>query len=395
MKPQVTMKNGKRWTIADTLFNNKPKNLEILTGAHVLTLLFKGYHEVYGVSFHHFDKLSTAIAKKSIILSAGAINTPKILMHSGIGPEKHLNDLGIDVRVNLPVGENLQDHIITGLDLITLDTTLPVNLDSTMSIKSAYEYFFFGKGPWTVSPCEVIGIPESYSFNKSPKLQLMVLPLGVSSDEGLSHYKTLNIKESVWNSYFKPLIGTQVISILPTLLHPKSKGTVRLRSTNFYDLPIIQPNYLSNEEDVDILIEGIDIIKKIIDTPPMQKLGAKLNTNVFPGCEKFEFDSKEYWKCYVRQLTLTTFHPGGTCKMGHEKDRTAVVDFNFKVIGIENLYVADASVMPTLTSGNIQAAVAMIGERLSDILLHKVDTRICHSRDYHIFFDRSMCDTSV
>lgn len=394
MKPQVTSKNGKRWTIADTLLEKKMKNLNVLTGAQVLTLLFKGYHEVYGVSFDHYGKIETAIAKKGIILSAGAIGTPKILMLSGIGPEKHLNSIGIEVRKNLPVGENLQDHILTGLDLVTLNESLPLNLGSLMSAVSAINYFLAGKGPWTSPGCEIVGIPELYSFHKRPKLEIMVLPVGVSSDGGIL-YKSFNIKDSLWNSYFKHLVGKQVVSILPVLLHPKSKGIVRLRSSDVYDSPVIDPNYLSDKEDVETLIEGINIIKKLVNTEPMKKFGAELYEKKLPGCEMYYFDSHEYWECYIRHLTLSVYHAGGTCKMGQMKDPTAVVDFNFKVKGFDNLYIADASVMPTLPSGNIQAAVAMIGERLADILLHKVDPNICHVRHLNMFIKPDTCDAFV
>lgn len=395
MKPQVTMKGGKRWTVADTLLKKGLENLTILTGAEVLTLLFKGYHEVYGVSFDYYGKVMSALARKGVILSAGAIGTPKILMLSGIGPEKHLSSMGIEVRKNLPVGENLQDHILTGLDLITLNKSLPINLGSMMSMMSAFDYFYYGKGPWTFPGCEVVGIPEMYSFYKRPKLEIMVLPVGVSSDGGTHFYKSLNINDTIWSSYFQHLIGKQVASIAPLLLHPKSKGTVRLRSSNLYDLPVIDPKYLSEKEDVELLIEGINLIKKFLNTEPMRKLGAKMNEEKFPGCQSFVFDSHDYWECYVRHLTLTVYHPGGTCKMGHIDDQTAVVDFNFKVKGINNLYIADASVMPTLPSGNVQAAVAMIGERLADLLLQKADSEKCEFQHASMFVTPDTCEIFV
>lgn len=373
MVPQVNLKDGKRWTVSDELLHlksNRP-NLHILTGSHVTKVLFKGYHEIYGVVYNRFGNSEIAVANKGVILSAGAIGSPKLLLLSGVGPEDHLNSLGIHMRVNLPVGDNLQDHITTGLDLVILNQTLPYNIFSLVSPSSAWDYFFRGKGPWTAVGCEVVGIPEKYEFNKSPKIQLAVMPAGMSADGGLHIKKSLNIKEDVWEKYFKPLIGQQTISIVPILLHPKSKGTVRLRSTDPYDIPIIDPKYLTHKDDVNSLIEGIRLVAELINTEPLAKFGAQLNTRQFPGCDHYEWDTTDYWECYIRHFTLTSFHPVGTCKMGHELDPTAVVDFNFKVKGVDKLYVADASVMPTETSGNINAAVAMVAERLADLLLKK------------------------
>lgn len=152
-------------------------------------------------------------------------------------------------------------------------------------------------------------------------------------------------------------------------MHPKSKGSVRLSSKSADDPPLIDPKYLEDDRDIEILLRGIDLIKKLLETKALQKLGAKLNNMSFPGCEDKLFDSLEYWECYVTHFTLTTFHPAGTCKMGMLDDKSSVVGFDFKVIGMENLFVADASIFPSMPSGNINTAVAIVASILSEELL--------------------------
>lgn len=367
MKPQVNIRNGKRRTIADVITEKNRPNLHIVTGSVAKKILFNK-NTARGVEFVRYGREETAFAKHGVVLSAGVIGTPKLLMLSGIGPKEHLQSLKIKLQKDLPVGLNLQDHITTGLDLIILNETLPVKLENFLSFSSVYEYFARGTGLWTFSGCEVVGIPAEYSFRVRPKLQFMVLPLGTTTDGGVQLRFNTNLKKDIWESYFKPLIGKQVVSILPILLHPKSRGFVRLNKDDPNGHPDIDPKYLSEQTDVDTLIEGIRTISDIIRTEPMQKLGAQIYNKPLPNCREFLFDTRDYWECYVRHVTVTSYHPVGTCKMGKEDDPSAVVDYDFKVRGIEKLYVADASVMPLLPSGNPNAAVAMIGEKLADIL---------------------------
>ncbi|CAG2057554.1 unnamed protein product, partial [Timema podura] len=187
----------------------------------------------------------------------------------------------------------------------------------------------------------------------------------------------------VWQGYFATLSGQQVASFLPVLLHPKSKGEILLRDGDPNSLPLINPRYLTDQRDVDTLYRGILLIKKLINTPAMQSLGASLNPNIMPGCEQFLFDSEDYWKCYIRHLTLTAYHPVGTCKMGPKSDPSSVVDFDLRVHNSHHLYVIDASIMPSLPSGNINAAVIMIAEKGAEIVerywAHQA--MVCHQRE--------------
>ncbi|KAG5333743.1 DHGL dehydrogenase, partial [Acromyrmex charruanus] len=260
------------------------------------------------------------------------------------------------------------DHILTGLDLIVLNASLGLNLSDIFNPMSALNYFFFGKGPWTLSGIEVLGtFHSSLHANKStvPDLQLMVLPLGISKDNGFILKKTMGISDEVYNKYFAPFSHQNTITIAPVLLHPKSSGELRLQSSNSFDKPLIDPKYLSNEDDIDTLIEGLYFVKKLLNTTIMRVHGASLNRRSFPGCENHVFDTRKYWKCYIKHLTLTSYHPVGTCRIGD------VVDAAFRVYNMRNLYVVDASVLPSLPSGNTNAPVIALAQRAARIFKRK------------------------
>lgn len=347
-----------------------PFNLKIITNALAIKVLFKNSFEAYAIKYHHLGVNKIIKAKKGIILSAGVIGTPKILLQSGIGPGEQLNRLKIKVKKQLPVGENLQDHITTGLDLITLNQTLSISMESLLSPISAYKYFWQSSGQWTTVGCEAIGFCHirNHSLLDHNKLQFMVLNAGVSSDGGKHLRNVIGVKNSIWDSYFAPLVGKQVMGLLPIVLRPKSRGTVRLKSNNPFDKPIIDPNYLVEQHDVELLVEGIVIIQKLISTSAMQRMGAKLYSKNFPGCENFHFGSKRYWECYVRHFSLTSYHPCCTCKMGSNSDPSSVVNYNFQVIGTTKLYIADASVFPSSLRANPNSAIMILAEMAVDAI---------------------------
>lgn len=198
-----------------------------------------------------------------------------------------------------------------------------------------------------------------------PDLQLMVLPLGAAKDYGLNLKRVMGISDEIYNKYFASLSHENTITIAPVLLHPKSIGELRLQSNNPFDEPLIDPKYLSNKEDIDTLVEGLYFIKELLKTNVLRSYGASLNRKSFPGCENYIFDTREYWKCYVQHLTLTSYHPVGTCRISD------VVDESFRVYNMTNLYVVDASVLPSLPSGNINAAVLMLAQKAARIIKSK------------------------
>lgn len=207
----------------------------------------------------------------------------------------------------------------------------------------------------------------------------MVIPMGATIDGGTHLRNLLNINDDIWYSYYEPLIDhlsdVQPISILPILLHPKSRGHVSL-TPNTNKL-LIDPNYLADDDDLTILIRGIRIIQQLIKMPAMRAMGAEMNPQPLKVCTQngVKFNTNEYWLCYIRHLTFTAYHPVGTCRMGAEFDkRTVVLQHNFQVKGIINLYVADASTMPTLPSGNPNAVVGMLAKRFV-ITLNKLNIK--------------------
>ncbi|XP_011140802.2 glucose dehydrogenase [FAD, quinone] isoform X2 [Harpegnathos saltator] len=363
MKVQLTMENGERWS-SEKILHKKCKYSPVILTHTFATKVLVNLNKAEGIEFVRFGSKYTAVAKKGVILSAGVIESPKLLMLSGIGPRKHLNDLNIHVINDLPVGQNLVDHILTGVDLVTLNVSLGLNLFQILNPVSALNYFLFGRGQWTSTAIEVLGTFHSVANkNKSaiPDLQLMVLSLGISNDNGIIFKKAMGFSDEVYNKYFTPLLYENTIIIAPILLHPKSSGELRLRSNNPFDKPLIDPQYLSNEDDIETLVEGLYFVKDLLETNALRAYSASLNKKSFPGCENETFDTREYWRCYIRHLTLTAYHPAGTCRMGD------VVDTSFKVHNMTNLYVVDASVLPLLPSGNINAAVIALAQKASRI----------------------------
>ncbi|GFG36677.1 hypothetical protein Cfor_09408 [Coptotermes formosanus] len=384
MEAQVNLVDGSRWGPESVFKKYYPSRvLTVVSDSVVEKVLIKDGYEAYGVQYRKFGKKYKVRAKKGVILSAGVVGTPKILMLSGIGPEQHLRSHGIPVILNLPVGKNLQDHVTTGLDLVLLNQSLPLSLNAVASPVSLFKYLF-GQGPWTFPGCEAVAVLHtglSDVEKDPPDLQIAVLPTGISSDGGVHLRKALAVSDKLWKEYFSKLHGQPVVSLMPVLLHPKSVGEVLLRSSNPEEPPLIQPNYLTHAQDVETLYHGIEVVKKLLKTKPMLELGARLNDMPLPGCESFPFDSKRYWDCYIRHLTLTSYHPAGTCKMGPKSDTGAVVNPNLMVHNMHRLFVIDASVMPSLPSANINAAVMMIAEKGAEMvqmhwnLLHGKSTR--------------------
>lgn len=359
----LTQLDGRRFTQVDRWKESKNPP-EKCFNAIVTRILFEyDSKRAIGVEYQKQGKLQQVMGRK-IVLSAGTIGSPKILLHSGIGPKDHLEEVGIEVRENLPVGENLQDHVTTGLDLIIVNQTVGLTIKDLTSPFKILDYFWYGgDGPLAFAGSDAMGFVSLNHSSDVPDLSFMILPVGLVADFGLHLRKIVNIRDVLWEEHFKPLVGQTTISILPILLHPRSTGSVKLKSRNFLDPPIINPNYLSDADDVQKLITGIRIIEKLVQSSSMQKFGAEMNPKQFPGCEKLFFDSNDYWECYIRHMTLTMFHPVGTCKIGAYNDSGTVVLKNFQVKNIENLFVVDGSVLPQATSANPHAIIAMIGQK--------------------------------
>ncbi|XP_037785337.1 glucose dehydrogenase [FAD, quinone]-like [Penaeus monodon] len=375
MIPQGTIRRGSRCSTSKAFIRpvRLRKNLHVAMYSFVTKILIDEYTKrAYGVKFLRNGRAHVAHARKEIILSAGAINSPQLLMLSGIGPKNHLYSHGIPVIQDLPVGHNLQDHIGTGGLVFLIDQQVSLVQTRYENLPSVLKYAMFGSGPLTV-----LGGVEGIAFVKTkftnytddwPDIEFHFISGSPASDGGRQIRKVHGLSEKVWQQMFKPISFRDSWSVYPMLLRPKSRGYITLRSASPFDKPYITHNYLTDPQDVKVMIEGIKIALALAETKAFKKFGSRFYTRPMPGCEYATPWTDEYWECLARSYTSTIYHPVGTCKMGPYWDPEAVVDPELKVYGISGLRVADASIMPTLVSGNTNAPVIMIGEMVSDMI---------------------------
>lgn len=343
---QSTTSNGKRGSTATTYLaevKNLP-NVTVLTQAKVQRLVLTD-NKVTGVVYK--DKNNTEIsvfAKSEVILSAGALASPKILMQSGIGPEKVLKSANIvPVKILQGVGKNYQDHLEIS---IYGRTKAPISLlgqdKGLKAIKNGAQYFPFHSGLLTSTVVESGGFIDSTGEGR-PDIQFHVLPTLVGDADR------------------EPIDG-HGISINPCFLRPKSRGEVVVTSNNPDDPVEIDAKYLTEPSDVDAMVRGLKIARNIIRQPSMSVI---IEQELLPSSQKDISDDELV--DHIRKYAKTVYHPVGTCKMG--TDDNAVVDPALRVHGIEGLRICDASIMPSLVSGNTNAPTIMIAERCADFIL--------------------------
>ncbi|KYN43081.1 Glucose dehydrogenase [acceptor] [Trachymyrmex septentrionalis] len=371
---QTTMVNGTRMSSNRAYLHpaRNRRNLHVTRESMVKKVLINRHtNRAIGVEFIKHRQIIRVFASKEIILCAGAIGSPQILMLSGIGPTKHLNELGIDVVRDLPVGENLMDHVAFGGLTWTVDD--PVSIRIADIINPTYPYmkdFLMTKsGPITVpGACEALAFIDTKHSTKLdglPDMELLFIGGGLKGDMILPIVMGLNnAMHQIWNKY----ITTYGWTILPMLLKPESRGRIRLLANDINVKPEIIPNYFDNPNDVKTMINGIKAAISVGRTKAMKLFGSRLTNDTYPGCENYEYDSYDYWECAMRTVSLTIYHFTGTCKMGPKEDPTAVVDPRLKVIGIQGLRVADGSIMPEIISGHTNIPIFMIAEKLADMV---------------------------
>lgn len=359
--PQTTNRNGARCSTAKAFLYpaHKRANLDILAYSMVTRILFNADKRAVGVQFDRFKLSHTIFARREIILSAGAINSPQLLLLSGVGPARDLQSLGIPVVADLPVGLNLQDHIYPGGIHFTIDQPVSLNQKRIFSLKNIVDYFVKGLGPMAstgVDGLAFVSTPMMASDNRDwPDIQMHMVPADVVADGGRYLRHLAGLSEKVW-PYYRLIKNVPSFSIDPVLLRPKSRGQIRLRSRNPYDHPLIDPNYLSHPDDVSTIVEGMKLAIQIgLSRPFRHAFNSRLVELPIPGCEYLEFLSDQYLECVARTLTWTIYHPAGTCRMGAGSwDRSAVVDGQLRVLGgVQGLRVVDASIMPHIVSGEL------------------------------------------
>ncbi|WAR12782.1 DHGL-like protein [Mya arenaria] len=365
---QLTIRNGVRSSTSLEFLGRAKGRPNLHVGIHSLvTKIAFENKRATGVYAIRNGRKYFFKANKEVIVSAGAVNSPQLLMLSGIGPREHLEDLNIKVEADLPVGENLQDHMLIHMfSPITEDIGITRNkIDNWVT---DLRYKMFGTGIKSIAGLDATSFFCTYDTKQkdcAADIQFMMY-------SGYMDENYLCFKDDVANAYLAPKPNLPGFSTVISLLDPRSVGTIRLKSDDPFEYPLIDPKYFSDNRDVDTYIKGIRLWEKYLATPAMKKIGATVNKMKLPFCKQHKFQSDDYWVCVVRHLAYTVYHPAGTCKMGRVDDPTSVVDPQLRVKGIKGLRVADASIMPNVISGNINAPVIMIGEKAADLIRGKV-----------------------
>ncbi|XP_023945873.2 ecdysone oxidase-like [Bicyclus anynana] len=348
--PQYMISGGMRQSSAYVnLGAHKDRtNLHVLKNSLVVEVIFDSDNNAIGVKVVTDDnRVITVLANREVILSAGAFNTPKLLMLSGVGPKQHLQSLGIKVRSDLPVGKNLQNHVLSLVSFKMENSTA----------KSAPQ------DPHEMPFPIVLGYGRVDESQTCPEYQVFnfIIPNDSEAPFDLCSFN-LGFTEPICQGFLDAVKGRNTLLATITVLHPESKGQVTLRSTDPFDPPLIEPRILSEERDLDAFTSYLQDYLRVLNTTYFRSVNAEVVELDLPGCKSHEFGSRAYWKCYLRYMNGGMFHDVGTCSMG------AVLDSELRVLGVRRLRVADTSALPSLPSGNTNAAAVLVAERLADLL---------------------------
>ena len=355
----ITTKNGFRWTSADAFLKPaiKEKNVKIIKNAHVSKLIFDD-NRVTGLEFIKNGLKKSITARFGVVLTAGAINTPQLLMLSGVGPSKHLLDKGITPIADIKgIGQNLQDHL--GIDY--LFEANAKSLNRTLSswsgrFRSLVNYIASKKGPFALSVNQGGGFVNWKSRNEWPNLQIYFNPL------------TYSIKRPGKRMLLRPdKLDGFAIGFQPC--RPKSRGEVYLNSSNPMDSPIIDPKFLSSEKDIYDVEAGINFVEEVTKSENLKSIIVKAKSI---DLEKASIEQK---KEDFKKRAVSVYHPCGTCRLGNDVERDPV-SIDFRLRGFQNIWIADASLFPSIPSGNINSAVMMLAYKASKSISQQVNKKL-------------------
>lgn len=340
-------------------------NLDIAVEAYVSKINIEDGKAV-GVFYIRNNKKQYVKAKKEVILSAGAINSPQLLMLSGIGPKEHLEELGIPVVKDLPVGKYLKDHQIMVLPS-SINKPYGITKAQLISQWAQFQYDWFKSGPLANTGLDgsaFLHLDKTQRGKTYPDIQIIYFNFLLADN-------IYSFTDEVADEFLAKDDSLHGFSTVICTIHPYSTGILKLRSTDPFDPPLIDPQYYTDQRDIDIMTGGIRIWEKMTETNTFKDLGVDINQLKYKFCSEFEFRSDEYWECVIRHMSSTEYHHACTCRMGGDNDPLAVVDLQLRVKGIKGLRVVDASVFHNITSGNTNAPTIMIAEKASDMIRGK------------------------
>jgi choline dehydrogenase-like flavoprotein len=343
---QVTHKNGERFSAAKAYLTpnlNRP-NLQVFTGAHTTRILLERKRAV-GVEFAQAGQVKQLRAAREVLLCAGALHSPQILMLSGIGPRQHLLEVGIAPLHDLPgVGQNLHDHpdVVQVVNAPRAKASFGLSVHGVLhGIKAIFEWRQHRTGPLTSNFAEAGGFIKSQPSEAIPDLQLHFVV-----GKLVNHGRTTVLGHGY--------------SCHVCLLRPVSRGSVTLASKDPFEAPLVDPDFLSARADMDRLVRGFKVMRHILAQPALQALGGQ------EGAVSVKAQSDFAIEQFIRDHADSIYHPVGTCRMG--KGALDVVDAQLRVRGMEGLRVVDASIMPSIVGGNTNAPVIMIAEKAADLI---------------------------
>jgi len=349
---QTTIHSGFRQSASKAFLEDalKRPNLTLITQAHVETVVMEA-GTATGVTYRTRGKTKKLIAEREVILCAGAVATPQLLMLSGIGPRDHLKDMGIETKVNLPgVGENLQEHcgiwIMQGVRTGIRTANMDYNLFGIL--KHGLRYVLTRGGQAATPTSQALAFIKTSPSEPVPDAQIHFMPMGYS----------------IGDSAIK-VLPTPAMMAVPNISRPKSRGSIRLASVDPHAPPRIFPRLLDHGEDMERLISACKIVRNIFATSVFSGVS---EDELFPGPD---VQTDRDWEHVLREHVGPVFHIAGTCKMG--KDDMSVVGSDLRVRGVNNLRVVDASIMPTITSGNTNAPTMMIAAKAADMIITDIN----------------------
>lgn len=366
-----TVEEGKRCSSSKAFLSplKERNNLKLSLNSRVGRITLDKSRTASGVEVDVDGRVINLKVRKEIVLSAGPINTPQILMSSGIGPREHLEDIGIDVVRDLRVGENLQDQIMFPGFAITFDDNL---IKDFYYMDEVYQYFMHRKGFLSgIDLTSFVGFIDTKNSSRSkyPDIQFLHFLFRKNHTELVNGFvETFGYVNEIKNSLLDYVKQNNVLVIAPVLLKPKSMGRVLLRNDDYYGKPHIDTEFLSDNEDVEVLLEALKFLNKFVRTNALSRKNAILLEINIPNCNGIRFKSDAYWRCAIENMATPYYNPSGTCKMGASNDKYAVVGSDLKVFGTDKLRVIDGSIKPSPVSVTSHAPTIMIAEKGADMI---------------------------